>query len=352
MTSKGLNIVSLFAGAGGLEIAACSTGMVRRLISTDSNPVFLSTTEQNMPSHFPNVEHRSLVADIRELDADRLKNLMERPVDIVMGGPPCDDFTRWGRQYGMNGQKGPLINEFKRLTCALGPVLFMFENVPNLVQQFRQDFETYIAGWNSFGWHCKWKLIDASKYGAPTLRKRVILIGSRDKTVVDHFLFPSPTHGICSGQLSIFSSGLKRFINVKDVLEGLPDVKTEEAKSLGLKNHDGRTHRPATIEHIRTVPPGSQTGKSRRYRVPWDGLCWSLTAGMDNSTKSYIHPRFHREMSVREYARIHCFPDSWLFKGTHHNGIKQVANAVPIPLGVAIWQQIHCLLGTSADPIS
>ena len=351
MRTKGLNIVSLFTGAGGLEIAACTTGLVQCIVSTDSNPIFLSTTEHNMPTHYPKVKHRCMLADVRELSADQLTNLMKGTIDVIMGGPPCDDFARWGRQHGMNGGKGPLIYEFKRLVCDLNPAVFLFENVPNLAQQFRVDFEKYLAEWNSSGWHCQWKLLDACHYGAPTLRKRVILVGSRNEDLLSRFLFPEATHGNGSGQPTLFQSELKPFATVGDVLSGLPDVKTSDSEKLGLMNHEGRAHRPPTVEHIRSVPPGVQISKSRRYRAPWDGLCWSLTAGVDDSAKSYIHPHFHREMSVREYARIQGFPDSWFFKGTHHNGIKQVANAVPIAMGTAVWRQIHNLFGTMRLPL-
>jgi site-specific DNA-cytosine methylase len=121
---------------------------------------------------------------------------------------------------------------------------------------------------------------------------------------------------------------------VEDVLKDLPDVKT--AAATHFLNHTGRTHRLSTIEHLKTVPIGKKINQSFRYRAPWQGLCQSLTAGMDNSTKSFIHPHYDREMSVREYARLHHFPDTWAFSGTHHNGIKQVANSVPIPLGGAV----------------
>jgi DNA (cytosine-5)-methyltransferase 1 len=81
---------------------------------------------------------------------------------------------------------------------------------------------------------------------------------------------------------------------------------------------------------------GKKVRKSFRYRAPWSGLIQSLTAGRDDSTKAYLHPLYHREMTVREYARLHMFPDSWVFAGTANNGIKQVANSVPLPLGEAV----------------
>jgi DNA (cytosine-5)-methyltransferase 1 len=345
MRSKGLNIVSLFAGAGGLEIAACSTGCVQRVVSTDSNPVFLATTERNMPSHFPNVEHRALVADVRKLNARQLTDLLDESVDVVMGGPPCDDFTPTGLRRGMEGHNGPLINEFARLVHEIRPRFFLFENVPNLIRQFRNTFTNYLANWQEQGWHIQWKLLDACNYGAPTLRQRVFLVGTRNRAWLNGFSFPEATHGPKDEEPDLFGRRSKPFVTVGDVLQGLPDVGTRDAESLGLTNHLGRKHRPGTVEHIKTVPSGDYLKESFRYRAPWDGLCWSLIAGLDDSTKSHIHPVFHREMSVREYARIHCFPDSWFFCGTLNNGIKQVANSVPIPLGAAVWRQIHDLFG-------
>jgi DNA (cytosine-5)-methyltransferase 1 len=338
----GLTIVSLFAGAGGLEIAACSTGNVKRIVSTDSNATFLKTTETNMATHFPEVEHVALVADVSELTVEKLRELAGGQVDVVMGGPPCDDFTKFGRRSGVAGGKGALIHEFRRLVCALKPSVFLFENVPNLAQQFTEPFGRFLSLWIEDNWHHSWQVLKASDYGAPTQRKRIIMVGSRNGVILERFLFPRPTHGDGNRQMSLFEAEERLSpVTVGDVLAGLPDAGSPEAKRMGVMNHTARNHRPATVAHIKTIPPAKFVPKSRRYRAPWDGLCWSLTAGTDDSTKSYIHPVLDREMSVREYARIHCFPDTWFFEGSLNNGIKQVANAVPIPLGVAVWRQIH-----------
>jgi DNA (cytosine-5)-methyltransferase 1 len=340
-----VRIASLFAGAGGLEIAACNTGKVEAIVSTDSHATFLSTTEKNMETHFPAVRHASIVADAKVLDGARLRSLLEATPHLVMGGPPCDDYTRFGRRRGIEGEKGPLIFEFLRIVEELQPECFVFENVPNLAQQFKGVFEKFLAQVQAINYHAKWALLKACDYGAPTQRKRVFVVGWRENHRNESFGFPEPTHADLTAD-DLFTSvevGFKPFVYVRDVLSGLPDVKTPEAEN--CLNHTGRNHRPATIEHLKTVPIGKKIKKSFRYRAPWDGLTQSLTAGVDHSTKSYIHPHFHREMSVREYARIHSFPDSWYFCGTHHNGIKQVANAVPIPLGEEVLSSvINCLL--------
>jgi DNA (cytosine-5)-methyltransferase 1 len=331
-----LRIVSLFSGAGGLEIAACRTGKVEAIVSTDSNATFLSTLERNMPTHFTDVRHSAVACDAKELTGSSLKTLLGETPDIVMGGPPCDDYTKFGKRRGFDGKKGPMIFEFLRVIEELNPDCFVFENVPNLVQQFKSVFERFINHISSMNYHSKWALLRARDYGAPTQRTRVFVVGWKTAHFNDLFRFPNPTHGAPS-EIELFTQyegRLTPFRFVRDVLGSLPDVKTVAAEQ--FLNHTGRTHRLSTIEHMKSVPIGKNIKESFRYRAPWEGLCQSLTAGMDDSTKSYIHPHYHREMSVREYARLHLFPDTWNFSGTHHNGIKQVANSVPIPLGEAV----------------
>jgi DNA (cytosine-5)-methyltransferase 1 len=348
MSNSGtLKVISLFAGAGGLEIAACSTGLVERIVSTDANPTFLETTRSNVPRHFPSVVHSAIVADALALTGEELISQLGGNPDIVMGGPPCDDFTHFGRRMGLVGDKGPLVFEFLRLVGETKPRCFIFENVPNLAQQFKGVLDRFIEGAEQLGYHVNWRLLTASDYGAATMRKRVVAVGWLSQDNQSHFKFPEQTHM----QADSCVSGKMPHVLVNDVLAGLPDVCLTGHPD--YFNHTGRKHKAATVEHMMTVPQGVHIKKSYRYRAPWAGLCRSLTAGVDHSTKSYIHPVYHREMSVREYARIHGFPDSWLFNGTHHNGIKQVANAVPVPLGVAIFRQVANTLNAKcgkADP--
>ena len=186
-------------------------------------------------------------------------------------------------------------------------------------------------------------MLSAPEYGSPTQRKRLFVVGFEDRSLAQSFRLPLPTHGEQTEDLLDGVTPLKPFATVGIALGDLPDAGPEDGK---IFNHTGRSHRPATIDHIKTVPQGIAVSKSFRYRAPWAGLCRSLTAGMDNGTKSYLHPIYHREMSVREYARLHGFPDSWRFSGNHHNGIKQIANAVPIQLGHAVARSV-CQLLTS-----
>jgi DNA (cytosine-5)-methyltransferase 1 len=250
----------------------------------------------------------------------------------------------------MSGQKSPIIFEFARLVSELKPKAFLFENVPNLRSMCRDGFSELLRQLSASGYVVQYKKLSACDFGSPTVRKRLFVVGLINDGIDKCFHFPTPTHGE-SNQDDLFEQvhPLCPYVTVSDVLAGLPDVGTLAAQQ--FLNHTGRTHRPTTIEHIITVAPGRAVTKSFRYRPSLDGLSRSLTAGVDHSTKSYLHPPYYREMSVREYARLHGFPDSWEFAGNHHNGIKQLANAVPIPLGQAIARSM-CAATIGASELS
>ena len=336
-----LTVVSLFAGAGGLDIGVCRTKKVGRLFSTDSHKVFLQTIVENMPTHFPKVRHSHLVADAIDLTGPMIrKSLGTINVDLVIGGPPCDDFTSTGRKRGAQGDKAPLIFQFARLVGELQPRAFLFENVPNLKKMCGRALDALNKQFKSYNYWLRESILDASAYGVPSIRKRIFIAGFKDIDAANLFQFPEPLYVGPSKQQTLFVGARvpPTLVTVGQVLRDLPDVTCPGAKK--FLNHTGRMHRPETIEHLKTVPQGVAVRKSYRYRAPWDALCRSLTAGVDDATKSYIHPIYDREMSVREYARIHGFPDSWAFSGNHHNGIKQVANAVPVLLSSAVLRSV------------
>ena len=328
----GLTVVSLFAGAGGLDIAFCETGRIKELFSTDSQTVFLQTVINNLPKHFPKVRHSHIVADARSLTGDKILEHINSPVDLVIGGPPCDNFTCFGKRQGLSGSKGPLIFEFARVISELRPRCFLFENVPNLQRQFKDALNDLLNSFSEAGYDISNNsLLSAQEFGSPTQRKRLFVAGFKDHRAAQYFSFPHPTHG--ENDIFTAENPLLPLFTVGEALAGLPDVDLNDSDRTTHLNHTGRIHRSKTIEHMKTIRQGEAVSKSYRYRPPLNGLSRSLTAGLDDSTKSYIHPIYDREMSVREYARIHGFPDTWEFAGSRDNGIKQVANAVPIPLG-------------------
>ena len=349
-TELGLTVVSLFAGAGGLDIAACQTGKVGRLFSTDSNGTFLQTVINNIPKHFPKVRHCHLVSDAHAVTGDTVRKAFGVGcIDLVIGGPPCDDFTSAGQKKGALGNKSPLIFQYARMIKEMRPRAFLFENVPNLKRMCGPLFDELQNKLSDLGYSLKTSILEASAFGVPSIRKRIFIAGFDDNEAASSFAFPQATHGASHSQELLFSPkhGIKPFVTVGDVLSDLSDASPLNS---GMHlNHTARLHRPETVEHLKSVPQGIAVNRSYRYRAPWLGLCRSLTAGLDDSAKAYIHPIYHREMTVREYARIHGFPDTWEFSGKLDNGLKQVANAVPVPLGCAVLGQLVWTLLKGGD---
>jgi DNA (cytosine-5)-methyltransferase 1 len=342
-SAKALVAVSLFSGGGGLDYALCANGNVAHLVSTDSHQHFLNTTERNIRQHFPSVQHEAVLSDVREVSVEELSSNLPRRPDLVMAGPPCDDFTRFGKRRGLDGDKGPLIYEFARIVVGMQPRAFLFENVPNLASSFRDHFDRLVNTLRAAGYTTHTEVLNASAFGAATMRERVFVIGFSEPTASEQYCFPAPTHaGHGVREPNLFEADrLHPPRLVEHVLHDLPDCGYANSS---ITNHTARKHRPETIQHIMSVAQGSESKRSFRYRPPWNGLCRSLTAGLDSNCKAYIHPLFHREMTVREYARIHGFPDTWFFCGTPQNGLKQVANSVPIPLGRAVLRAVtDCL---------
>lgn len=338
MNSSGVKAISLFSGAGGLDFAICQSMQICKLVSTDSNPVFLSTVERNIPRHFPNVDHSTICENAQSLKAERLLELLGGRPDLLVGGPPCEDFTSYGLLKGLRGDKGPLIFDFARLVKETSPSVFIFENVPNLLTVAASGFKRLLRVFEEAGYRNYWSILNASDFGAPTKRQRLFIVGISDSIGDRPYTFPEATYAATKDG----NGHTNCHVHVKDVLEDLPDP--SECSPDKYLNHIPRRHKPHTLAAIKRIKSGTWARILFRYRAPWHGLCASLVAGQDNATKSHIHPKYHREMTVREYARIHGFPDTWFFSGTRNNGAKQVANSVPIPLGIAVARSVASLV--------
>ena len=231
MTLPGLKVVSLFAGAGGLDIAFCNTGRVANLFSTDSNPVFLDTIVRNLPKHYPEVTHSHLAIDARDLTGSCIESLTGPEIDLVIGGPPCDDFTSQGKQQGFAGEKGPLIFEFSRIVKDLRPSAFLFENVPNLESMFNEGYRNLLSLFHKYGYETYSEILSASAFGAPTMRKRLFISGfRRDRFPEPWGGFPEPSHSVNCHEGELFQSLLPA-VTMRMALANLPDV--TDKKSCG-----------------------------------------------------------------------------------------------------------------------
>lgn len=212
--------LSLFGGAGGLEIAAerasCDSGA---RLETFASVEIEKDRCDTLRGYFGD-RTRVFQEDIREINAESILKACEitrSDVWVVYGGPPCQAFSQAGRQKGVRDPRGTLIFEFLRFLEEMSPPFFMMENVSNLKGIRRgQLLHEILTRMDELGYRVDARILTATHYGSPQRRRRWIFVGSRKDLPVTTRL-PDPTHGPLGNLL-----GLPPFKTVREAFEGLP----------------------------------------------------------------------------------------------------------------------------------
>ena len=398
-----MRIVDLFSGAGGLTFGfyyrIWGDGFAR---NRQNEIVFANEYDKKAAdayrANFPGVN--MLCCDIKTLTDENVRQLIgDAPIDLLIGGPPCQSFSTIGkRQFD---DKAKLYTEYLRMLKTVYPKMFLFENVKGILSMHEQipdlnedgtvkldekgkektkdgrlimdilkeEFENV----GEFGYAIIGKeTLDAQFYGIPQHRERVFIIGVRKDLIEDvKWQYPSKTHG----------DGMAPVLSIKDAISDLPSLKEGESKQnyttvpqndyqrrmrgdcIRLTHHYCGTHNEKLRRIIAAVPQGK--GKSyinelvKKGKLP--ALC-KLTSGYENtygrleenapsttitnnmctpSALRCIHYGQNRELSPREGARIQSFPDWFTFVGERANVTRQIGNAVPPLLAIKIARQIE-----------
>jgi DNA (cytosine-5)-methyltransferase 1 len=207
-------VVSLFSGAGGLDLGFVQTGLYRIVFANDILEPAMMTYSRNFGLKLDKcsgaVEAEpgtALVCDVERVDFSSLK---DAEVDVVAGGPPCQDFSivrgpDWDRR-GIEVKRGRLYAHFVRALAVLQPKAFLFENVPGLVSANKglaykvilEDFSRLNVRWDEVrkvignstaqkpaeGYEIVFSdVVDFSHYGVPQKRERLIVVGVRKDLV-------------------------------------------------------------------------------------------------------------------------------------------------------------------------
>ena len=333
---KKKNIVSLFSGAGGLDYAFHKIGAFETRVYVESEPLFAETLRVN--------QGRGLLSQGSVIEgsvAELLpKNILSELLAsdqapwILIGGPPCESFSAMGKHGGLRDTRGPLIFDMVRWANLLDVKVFVLENVPNLLKIDKGEvFERLLSMCSELGYQVRYEVLCAADYGAPTVRKRVILVGTRG---LEPFSFPVASHRKqCTEDL--FDKRPK-WVTSREALAGLP--KPSLTRPGNPQGHVLIKHTPVVQERFSKLEPGAVDKIRKRNRLDPDAPSPGLYAGNLEGVRSHIHPLEPRELTNREAARIQGFPDEYLFNGNRVAVGKQIANAVPIELGAAIANAI------------
>lgn len=312
--------VSLFAGGGGLTLGFQQAGFGTALAS-DVVQSSAATFEHN----FPLVPF--LHSDIRRVTREELVAAVGGPVDMVVGGPPCQGFSTIGDQNPADPRNG-LFWCFARMVEWLRPSCFLMENVNYLRTQYNGRYEREIVrAFQELGYNVHVSTLNAADYGVPQVRKRVFFFGSR---VSADFAWPAPTHGPAAGV---------GYAAVGDAISNLGNA----------QNHTLLNHGPTVVARYKLIPEGgrmpppSELPEAIRRknfgntykRLHRDRPSLTLVPG---NNAFPVHPTEHRSLSPREGARLQTFPDSYIFAGNRAEQCRLVGNAVPVLLAQRIGE--------------
>ena len=336
-----IEVVSLFTGAGGLDLGLESTGYFDMTARIEAEPEYCKTIAA--------CQKAGVLRDAAIVESDFLKvdpsSVWTHPrpnIRGVVAGPPCESYSSFGLRKGHSDPRGQLLFELIDWIDRSGADFFLIENVPSLTQgENRPGFEHLIKQFRSRGFAVDFQILNAADYGAATWRKRVIVLGLRGSNPL---AFPEPTHADPDGRE--IKPVRTPWVTSGDALNGLP---SPAAKAPGSPSgHVLIAHTEPVTERFRALDPGALDPVRRRRRLAWNRPSPSLVAGNLTGTRAHIHPLEPRELTNRECARIQGFPDSFDFSGSRCAVAKQIANAVP----VALAQQIGYAIGRQLDKAS
>ena len=335
-----LPVLSLFSGAGGLDIAFESTGGFRTVLAIEHQAEFCETLEAAVAHGFLGIG-KILQTDIRTVDPLEVVGASldpHIPLAGIIGGPPCEAFSSMGLKKGLGDSRGLLVYEYLRFVEALRPAFFLIENVRAFGTMHEgkvlQDIQSRMS---SIGYAVTHKVLCAADYGAATIRKRLFIVGCRGNM---EFIFPAPTHTRTSASGPPLGP---TWVPSSAVLGDLPPA--SEVPPGNPVGHVSINHTREVQQRFADTPPGGYDYVRKRSRLHWDRPSPSLVAGDLRQTRSLIHPLEPRELTNCECARIQGFPDGFPFHGNKNKVAKQIANSVPIPLAVAIAESLlHCIV--------
>ena len=346
-------VISLFSGAMGLNIGLMKAGL-HIAIGQDFDSTCIATMNAN--------GHNSIKGDIRNIEPmDILNKTGMKPGEpfLICGGPPCQPFSTAGKRLGIHDPRGTLFMDFIRMINVIRPRFIIMENVKGITNikcnEINKDNDEWtvldivLSEFRNIGYHTVHGVLDAVNYGVPQFRERLIIVGSRDG---ESIFLPCPTH------FQMHQNRAHRWQTLYDAIFDLEqdcgECATFSKKYLDILSYipQGGNWRnlPDSLKKLAMGGAysfsGGKVGFYRRlsYKQPSPTLVTSPT----QKATMLCHPTQNHPLSIREYARIQQFPDSWIFTGSTISKYRQIGNAVPIGLGEALGNMLLSVANNSA----
>lgn len=405
-----MRIIDLFSGAGGLTFGFYYRIKQNRFVRNRKNSfVFANEIDsfaaEAFEANFPDI--KMLNEDIKLLDKDRIEKLIgDEPVDLIIGGPPCQSFSMVGQR--VFDEKATLYEEYLRILSIAKPKVFLFENVKGMLSMRETFYKTDSDG--NIVYEIKKNKETGSKRKYPVVerygRKIIDIIKEKFAFITDDLgynisceVLNTVDYGVPENRERVFVVGIRKGLNlewnypitikgdkltIKDAISDLPAVSEGENKTVYNTQPQNdyqrlmRGENNVLTEHycgiygdkIRTVIQNVKQGEGKEdfNKLVDAGLIdkkYRLTSGYKNtygrlienipaptitnnmtapSGLRCIHYSQNRALTPREGARIQSFPDWFEFRGGVGSVTTQIGNAVPPLMAIILAKQIEKLL--------
>jgi DNA (cytosine-5)-methyltransferase 1 len=326
-------LVSLFSGCGGMDKGFENAGF---------NRVWANDFDSDAQAVF-----RLNLGDIDGRDITKVPVEDIPECDIITAGFPCQPFSNAGNRRGVYDERGELYLECLRIIESKEPKAVLFENVKGLLSSKHQSgkklIEVIKGDLENLGYIVNYKVVNASDYGVPQNRERLILVGVW-KDIGREFEFPPVQED-------------KSKLTLRHVLNVAPEV----------PNQTYWPYSPQAQNMIEQIPQGGSwksipyenlsprfkriRDDMKRYHAPnfyrrfsLDEINGTITASAQPENCGITHPIENRRYTIREIARIQTFPDDFKFIDDTNKNIvamyKVIGNAVPCHLAKVIASAI------------
>lgn len=291
-----MKIVSLFSGAGGLDLGMIQAGHCI-IWANDIDKDAVATYKKNIGDHILQDDiHNIQVSDIPECD-------------VVIGGFPCQGFSMANLKRTIDDERNSLYHFFCNVVRAKQPKYFIAENVKGILSLGGGEvIKTILKDFTDLGYRVELHKVNLADFGVPQIRQRVVIIGERlDIYERVHFKFPQPTHDK-EGKIHPWKS-------IKEAIGHFPDPDQPNQ----IPNHiysDYKVVFRNFTAHRQTDPDKPSPTILARGNGK-GGVC------------AIPHYNGCRRLSVRESAAVQTFPDDFEFCGSKTACYRQIGNAVP-----------------------
>lgn len=359
MTTRERTAISLYTGAGGLDLGFEAAGF-RTAVAVEMDAEAVETLRKNRD--WPVLDRD--IHTITSSELLRAAHLGDAEAEVLIGGPPCQPFSKagyWasGDSLRLDDPRAGTIGAYLRVLRDTLPRAFLLENVPGLAYRGKSEglelIERTIRAINrERGTHYRICVaqLNAADYGVPQLRQRVLVVGDREGR---ELRFPAPTHEPAPEEGEERISALPTHTTAWDALGDLEDDAAPELRLTGK-----------WAELLPSIPEGENylwhTSRGGGLQLfGWRRRFWSFLLKLAKAKPSWtvqaqpgpsIGP-FHwksRRLSARELCRLQTVPDGYEIVGDLRAAQRQLGNAVPSALAEALARAIRVqLLGDEID---